>query len=48
MYCSDELWCAKGDGFKVATIYNLHDQPFKCAIGICMDINPEGFTSGKY
>lgn len=48
MYESDQLWCCEGPGFNNIIIYNSQNQPIKCSIGICMDINPKGFKSGKY
>ena len=48
MYYNDELWCKEGYGFKSLIIENLKGDKFKCVIGICMDINPKNFTSGKF
>lgn len=48
MYYSDELWSLEGEGFKAVTLYNVNNEPIKCSIGICMDINAKGFKSGKY
>lgn len=48
LYYNDELWCEEGEGFKSIEISNLKGEKFKCAIGICMDINPKNFTSGQF
>lgn len=47
LYYADELWAEEGNGFKSIVIKNLTGQSFNCAVGICMDINPKNFTSGK-
>ena len=48
LFFNDKLWCKEGDGFKCVEIANLKGEKFKCAIGICMDINPKDFTSGEW
>jgi protein N-terminal amidase len=48
LYYADEYWSQEGNGFKDLTITNLKGEHFKCSVGICMDLNPKGFTSGKY
>ena len=48
LFFNDKLWCEEGEGFKSITIENLKGDKFKCAIGICMDINPKEFTSGEF
>ena len=48
LFFNDELWCSEGDGFKSLVLTNHKGDPFKCIIGICMDINPKNFTSGEF
>lgn len=48
LYFADELWAQEGSGFKTIEIINTKGQKINCTVGICMDINPKNFTSGKY
>ena len=48
LYYADKYWCEEGQGFKCITVSNLKGETFKCAIAICMDINPKDFTSGQF
>lgn len=48
MYFNDQLWCEEGDGFKTLEITNTKGEVFKTVIGICMDIDPKNYMSGKY
>lgn len=47
LYESDDLWAQEGDGFKTAVLTTLAGHQLKCTIGICMDINPYKWHSGK-
>ena len=47
LYESDALWSEEGEGFKTAIITTLAGDELRCAIGICMDINPYKWHSGK-
>ena len=45
LFAADETWASEGSVVGTTFLLQLGDTAVKCALGICMDINPKGFTA---
>lgn len=48
LYYNDKFWAEEGGNFVNFQLITRDDKKLECVLGICMDINPKDFTSGKY
>jgi protein N-terminal amidase len=48
LYYNDRFWAEEGKGFVNFQLITVEGKYLECVVGICMDINPKDFTSGKY
>jgi protein N-terminal amidase len=45
LFAADETWATEGSVPGTSFLLPVGDRTVKCALGICMDINPKGFTA---